>query len=137
MRYFIKIDNGQIIDHPIQEDNFVSAFPSIDMNNLPPTFAEFFKGTPYVNQPYRNYIRTDYVWDGNSVTEVHIDVEMTPEEKLAKQNQLHQLYNDSGIVGWIFNEELCIYEPPIPYYSWNNEQLQSDGKFSWVQVNNN
>jgi hypothetical protein len=135
MRYFIKIDNDQIIDHPIQEDNFVSVFTDVDMDNLPNTFAEFFKGTPYVNQPYRKFIRTDYVWSGNTVTEAHIDVEMTPEEKLAKQNQTHQYYNDSGTVGWIFNEELCIYEPPIPYpndgnlYDWNNEQL------NWVLVN--
>lgn len=41
MRLFIQIRDGQPHEHPILFDNFVQAFPDIDVNNLPPEFAVF------------------------------------------------------------------------------------------------
>lgn len=45
MKYFIKIKDGQPFEHPITEENFRKAFPELDVNNLPPTFAEFIKAS--------------------------------------------------------------------------------------------
>jgi len=41
MNLFIKIENGQPFEHPITEENFVLAFPDIDLNNLPEWVAPF------------------------------------------------------------------------------------------------
>ncbi len=41
MRLFIQIRDGQPYEHPIFEDNFIMAFPHIDVNNLPSEFALF------------------------------------------------------------------------------------------------
>jgi hypothetical protein len=41
MRLFIQIRDGQPFEHPIVESNFVEVFPHIDINNLPPEFANF------------------------------------------------------------------------------------------------
>jgi hypothetical protein len=41
MNLYIQIKDNQTINHPIFEDNFIQAFPDIDINNLPPEFAKF------------------------------------------------------------------------------------------------
>lgn len=43
MEYFIKIKDGQAFEHPIIKENFIDAFPEVDINNLPPEFAVFEK----------------------------------------------------------------------------------------------
>jgi hypothetical protein len=41
MECIIKIVDGVPVDHPILLDNFVSAYPDIDLNNLPAPWAKF------------------------------------------------------------------------------------------------
>jgi|APGre2960657373_1045057.scaffolds.fasta_scaffold00235_4 hypothetical protein len=41
MECIIKIVDGVPIDHPILLDNFISAYPDIDLNNLPAQWAKF------------------------------------------------------------------------------------------------
>ena len=41
MEFFIKIKDGQAFEHPIIKENFILAFPDIDINNLPSEFAVF------------------------------------------------------------------------------------------------
>ena len=41
MECIIKIVDGVPFEHPIILDNFVSAYPELDLNNLPPEWAKF------------------------------------------------------------------------------------------------
>jgi hypothetical protein len=41
MNLYIQIKDGQPFEHPIFEDNFIQAFPNVDINNLPLEFAKF------------------------------------------------------------------------------------------------
>jgi hypothetical protein len=41
MNLFIKLQDGQPFEHPITEENFVLAFPDVDLNNLPNWVARF------------------------------------------------------------------------------------------------
>jgi hypothetical protein len=41
MNLYIQIKDGQPFEHPIFEDNFIEAFPNVDINNLPLEFAKF------------------------------------------------------------------------------------------------
>ena len=41
MNYYIKLENGNTVGHPVAEDNLITAFPSIDLQNLPPEWAKF------------------------------------------------------------------------------------------------
>jgi hypothetical protein len=38
---YIQIKDGVAFEHPIMEDNFLQAFPDVDVNNLPPELAKF------------------------------------------------------------------------------------------------
>jgi hypothetical protein len=41
MELYIQVVDGQPINHPILGDNFRQAFPDVDTDNLPDTFARF------------------------------------------------------------------------------------------------
>lgn len=41
MNLFIKLKNGKPFEHPITEENFVLAFPDVDLTNLPEWVAPF------------------------------------------------------------------------------------------------
>lgn len=113
---YIKIKDGQPFEHPIVEDNLIAAFPEVDINNLPASFAPFEKTEIPSVGVYETYKGSVYQWEGNIVKEVHLVETMSEEEKTAKQNEVKELwYFRPGWNSWIFNEELCIFEPPIPY----------------------
>lgn len=72
MRLFIRIKDGQPFEHPIIEWNFKQAFPSLDMDNLPPDFANFVR-VPRPNPDPNKYIVSatcSYQWVGDKVYDV-------------------------------------------------------------------
>ena len=136
MELFIRIKDGQPFEHPIFGDNFSEAFPDVDVNNLPPEFARFQRVEapawgPYQKNPYVTYER--------GVDGVYRDVwhceEMTAEEIKAKQDFVKQQWVEGpNFKSWLFNEEKCAFEPPLPYpttgkpYAWDEEIV------SWIEV---
>lgn len=90
MRLFIQIRDGQPYEHPIMDWNFADAFPDIDMDNLPPEFAEFVR-IPEPNIEvgiYEVAIVTHYAWDGSIVKDVWGTRPMTDEERAEKDQLL-------------------------------------------------
>lgn len=71
-RLFIRLENGQPVDHPILESNMRRAFPKMDLDNLPPNFAEFIR----VHQPYPprgktiQHANVSYQWVDGKVQDV-------------------------------------------------------------------
>lgn len=87
MKLFIQIRDGFPYEHPIMEDNFVAAFPWVDINNLPPEFAQFVRvEKPLVNE-YEVYQGVTYEWVDGVVKDVHHVRPMTAEEKAAYDDQ--------------------------------------------------
>ena len=46
---YIRLKSNQPLEHPILESNLLTAFPEVDINNLPQTFAKF-KRVPQPSQ---------------------------------------------------------------------------------------
>ena len=129
MELYIRIKNGQPVEHPILGDNFRQAFPSIDINNLPTTFAKFTRvETPLIGA-YEVCEDCTYEWFGDVVTDVYHIRAMTAEEKTAKQDEAKAIWAKNGYASWVFNEETCNFEPPTAYpqdgkdYRWDEETL--------------
>jgi hypothetical protein len=78
---FIKIVDNAFVDHPIIENNFCKVFPHIDINNLPPEFAEFKRTSFEVSDSNKIYEKTTYEWSGKYVVDVHHFRDKTEEEK--------------------------------------------------------
>jgi len=136
MKLYIKLENGQPIDHPILKENFIQAFPDIDINNLPETFIEFVRVTRPSNlSTYEIYDGVHYEIIDGVCTDVHTVRAMTIEEKQAKQNQVKEDWAEQGYPSWIFNETTCSFDSPIgspppdgKAHVWNEATI------SWIEV---
>lgn len=80
LELYIQIRDGQPYEHPIFADNFRQAFPDIDTDNLPETFARFVR-VPFPEPTLEEvYDYSTYVWGDGFVTEVHHMRPRTQEE---------------------------------------------------------
>ena len=134
MELFIRIKDGKPFEHPIFGDNFRQAFPTVDINNLPPEYARFKRIAPPIVGVYEIYEGVTYEWEGSIVKDIHHVRAMIAEEKTAKQDAVKIEWAEKGFASWVFNEETCSFQPPISY--------PDDGKFycwdepttSWVEI---
>lgn len=134
MKLFIRISDGQPIDHPIIESNLVKAFPEIDTDNLPEEFAYFERSEIRQANPYEVFVGSSYEMVDGIVKEVHQFESMSEEEKQDKINRTINAWTENGgFASWIFDQETCSYLPPTPYpddgklYVWDEETI------AWVE----
>ena len=142
MKLYIKLQNGQPIDHPITEENLLQIYPNREFERSDSDFIEFIKRPiPNDMNPYEIYegARYEVSVSERVCKEVHYIRGMNNEEKIQKRNEIIENWNASDAIipkpkSWTFNEELCKYVPPIPYptnsdsfrYIWDEETL------SWI-----
>lgn len=130
MRLFIRLLNGEPVNHPIVENNMRSAFPDVDLDNLPADFADFIKvPQPLPDEmpvgPYQEAV-TNYVLasDGKSYQDQWSVRNLTAEEK-AEKIAYYKQYPPSNV--FVFNEETCAWDNPIPMpadkgvWEWDNK----------------
>ena len=114
MNLYIRLKNGQPFEHPIFEDNFVQAFPDVDLNNLPEWVIPFNRTKMPSLGVYEVYEGSTYVIVGGVATDNHIVRPMTDDEKTAKQNRIRASWAPSvNEQDWVFNPDTCQYEPPV------------------------
>lgn len=136
MELYIQIKDGQPIEHPILGDNFRLAFPNVDTNNLPPTFARFIRVEAPLTGVYEVCDGCTYEWDGDIVTDVHHVRNMTAEEKTAKQDEAKAIWAENGYPSWVFNEETCSFEAPISRPFDGKDYRWDEATTSWVEIDN-
>ena len=126
MELFIKIEDGQLIGHPVTKKNLLSAFPNADATNDWIAFER-------VAQPELGvYEIAEFSYgivDGLA-KDVWSVRQMTNEEKTDKQNQVKATWAEmNGYASWVFNEEQCCFLPPVDppqdgqRYMWNETNL--------------
>ena len=117
MNYIIQIKYGQPFEHPILLDNFITAFPNIDVNNLPSNFAKFERVPKPEEGVYEELIGLSYQWDGDIVKDVWEFRQFTEQEKIDKQNFVKSKFAEynSDLQSWVFDEVRCGFVSPVPY----------------------
>jgi len=90
LELYIRILDGQPFRNPILGDNFREAFPDVDTENLPDTFAKFIRVDALVPDTYEVYEGVSYQWVDGVVKDVHTVRPMTDEERAAKDAILAQ-----------------------------------------------
>lgn len=88
MNLYIRIKDNQPFEHPIIEENFVQAFPHVDLNNLPEWVVKFERIPKPNIGLYEVYEGVTYEWFENKFMDVHHVREMTEEEKLSVDEQI-------------------------------------------------
>jgi hypothetical protein len=82
MEMFIRLENGQPVNHPIMGDNFRRVFPHIDPNNPSPGFAKFVRIDRKDVGQYKVVLSgPTYAWVGDTVQDIWETRDMTAEER--------------------------------------------------------
>lgn len=129
----IKMENGTPKNHPMLLENFVQCFPDVDVNNLPEDYKFFER----VERPRLGlYEVLDpptpvYTLIDNVVKDVWHVRDMTAEERQAKIDSIKLVPIHTG---WIFSEENCAWEPPIPYPEDGKKYIWNDDTVYWEEV---
>lgn len=129
MKLYIQVENGQTVNHPAFEDNLLQAF-----GQIPSNWEHFVRVARPVldvyevlesNQP--TYKKIDGVW---------IDVwalrPMTQDEKENKQQTIKDDWSNNGFESWVFSEEKCLFEPPVPYPNDGKNYRWDEPTTSWL-----
>lgn len=127
MNLYIRLNNGQPIDHPLVEENLLQVFPDLDLNNLPDWLSKFERVGKPLPGPYETNQQSSYEVVGDKVIDVWTADQLTEEEIVEKQNQVKADWLVDGFPSWTFDEATCSFVPPIPmpiddyYYKWNEQ----------------
>ena len=140
MNLYIKVENGQTIEHPTFEENLIEVFGEVSsqwepfVRVEPPVLGEY----EVFADPRVIYQKIDGVW-----TDVYQVIQMTAEEKVAKEQANKQLEIDlykkswaalpqrDNFSAWTFNEETIKYEPPVPRPT-DRDVIWSGANNGWV-----
>lgn len=135
MNFYIELVDGQPVNHPIAEDNLIQAFPHLDLANLPANFAKFKRIEKPVIGIYEVYEGVLYKWENGVFQDSYQIRNMTDKEVLEKQNQVKSDWESIGFASWIFNEETCWFDPPIPYPNDGNAYIWNEDLQTWDLAN--
>jgi hypothetical protein len=114
MKLFIKVKDGEPVDHPITAENFAQTFPDIDTENLPPEFAKFIRVPQPQLDRFEVYEGVTYEWNGWAFTDVHHARPMSAAER---EERIQQLKSQKPSGSWRWNEVHLRWIPnlkPIP-----------------------
>ena len=127
--------DNEIIDHPIIEENLLQAFPGIDLDNLPNDFARFERVQKNITTNVYEVAYVKYEWVGDIVRDVWYKRSMTDTERTDLQEKVKRSWQKDGPASWIFNEETCTFDPPVPYPEDGNRYYWDRNLVQWVPVN--
>lgn len=97
LELYIQIRDGEPYEHPIFGDNLRQAFPDVDTENLPETFAKFMRVEPPIPETYEVYEGVTYEWVDGVVKDVHNIRPMTDEERAEKTAALEAAANQTKL----------------------------------------
>ena len=134
MELFIRITDGQPVDHPILATNLLEVYPGIDLNN-PVGFAKFVRVQAPVLGPYEKNLTVSYQLVDGAYTDVFSKELMTQEEILEKQQHVKTSWaQNNGFASWTFNEETCQFEAPVAIPDGTNRYMWRESDLSWVYM---
>lgn len=129
--FFIKVENGTTVNHPVALENLRMIYSNFDVNNPPDGYLPFNKATvPGTTDPFTRH-DVSYVVSDDSVSEVYISRTLTEEEK---EIFLQQMEEGKPYPSWSLNRNTCIFEPPVSMpvddkkYSWDEDTL------TWIEI---
>lgn len=131
MNLYLKIENGQPVGHPVQQDNLVHAFPDIDINNLPDGWVNFTRvqpPTPGIFQKVNDwgtYAEINGVWQDSWVV-----TDMTQEEK---ESIISSYKANPPFPNAILNETTLLWDKPEKPTDGQN-YLWNPLTFTWTVV---
>ena len=131
MKLYIKYIDGQIVDHPMLEDNLKQVDPTFDPANLPDTLKVFERVNAPLPGPYA-YIGVSYeLGQDDIVRDVYAEIPFSAEEKA---RLIEYTMAQAHPKGWSFNETTCAWLPGVPYPTDGKVYEWSEGLENWQEI---
>lgn len=138
MNLYIETENGVVKNHPAFEENLIQAFGLIPEHWEPfvrvdrPTLNLF----EILDREEPTYEKVDGVW-----TDVWHKRDMTDDEKNAKRQTFKdawaRLPDRDNYSTWTFNDDTCLYVPPIPEPAVDQAKIDAGIFTLWCGADNN
>lgn len=112
MKTIIQTVNGMPVGEALAFDNMKQIYYDLDYDNLPENFKKLIKDPRPDIGPYEKYNGTKKILEGDYVREIHVVIDMTPEEKNQKLEEARKI--PRPYPSWSFSEENCCWMPPVP-----------------------
>ena len=131
----IRVENGQIIGHPLTMSNLSSLIPNLDPYNLPPEYRYFER----VEQPdvkwYEKNLSLSYEFSGDIVKDIWtVDVITDEEKQQIKSNLISQWLSMTGWSSWAFDENTGTFNPPVPRPEDGKNYQWDENTTNWTEV---
>lgn len=133
MKLYIRIENGQPVDHPIADWNLQMFVENLDYDSPPEGFMKFIREYPPVVGPLER-LETRYEIKDGICYDVHTIIPLSDEEKRVKIEEFKSQV-PKPFPSWILDEPRLQWVAPIPLpennlsnFYWNEETL------SWVEI---
>ena len=132
MDLFIRMSDGQPVEHPIIADNFREAFPGIDPDNLPPEFARFTRIARPTPGPFQDVSGPTYEVIDGVVRDVWAVRDLSDDERATKIAGARA----EGCVfpSWTLDEATLIWTPPTPRPEEGGPYRWDEGSVSWAAI---
>ena len=138
MKLYIQVENNQTINHPALETNLLEAFGSIPSNWEP--FIRVERPVPDLYELLESdvpvYAKVDGVW-----TDVWTVRPMNEFERAVYQQPFKDAWasmpNYQNFVAWVFDEDTCLYKPPITRPDPDQVKLDAGIQTLWCGADNN
>lgn len=131
----IRLKNDQPFEHPMLVENFVQAFPDVDVNNLPEWVTTFERVAAPDIGVYEIAEGPTYEKIGNVVRDSWSVRPMTETEITTLQNNVKsQWAADSTYQSWVFDKTVCNFKPPVDYPTDGKKYRWDEQSVSWVEV---
>lgn len=128
---YIQVDeNGDCVEHPILRENLEYVYPELDLSQPHDKYKPFIRVQKPSDQPYKKDFHVTYENVDGIFMDVWHSTDLTLEEKKAKQDAVHRSWAKVGFPSWVFDEEKCIYAPPIP-------EPKEGGPYDWDEDTGN
>jgi hypothetical protein len=128
MKLYIQTENGEPIDHPILEENFIQAFSNIDTKNLTPEFSKYIRQAPLTLNRYEG---VTYERNGYAFTDFHRVRSINNKEKTAV---IDQIKSNQPNENWILSKDGTHYAALIPISQDGNTYRWDELTLNWISI---
>jgi hypothetical protein len=128
MKLYIETENGQPKNHPAIEENLIQAFGSI-----PDNWVLFTRLDYPLLSVFEIYEGVTYELINGAYTDVHHVRSMTSKEIEAKKFATVTAW-ENRYPSWVFDESLCLFEPPVAYPQDGKMHRWDESVINWVEV---
>lgn len=133
---YIKIKNKLPVDHPLTESNLRLVDSNFDESLANGVYMKFERSIFSEAIGVYEVCESSYYIDNDIVKEKFVVRPMTTEEKTEKQSIEKERWAACGYPSWIFDEDLCIFKPPVEYPSDGKKYMWDETTTSWAEVTN-